>query len=761
MALTQRKLVAGFLVSVAGLLATGCGGSSTKPPATEVTSATVVSPNDRLEKAVKIASLHLKYKEYDNAEKVLQDVLSDPTVNGTAEAIALLEAIKAAKHADVVSAPPAGQSQSIPQPIAALPVVPSAPSTVVTVPVAPSGVGSNPAAPIGQPTAAPSTPVAKTSTPIEKPAEVVVVKDQAAQTAPFVKVPTTDAMIAKLEARLQFENESAVALEIYERFVVRHTLTSKQEKQFTPRLEKWKKLAGQKLVRWGTQWITPESAKQKKAEADELITQALELLKQQNFKEVAKALERASKIDANGIRADFILGLLNSGVAANHPPTADEHFRKVLARSPRHISALNNLALTEIKLGKFPEALIHFTQASEAAPQTPEINQNIGRLVKEATDKKLIVPGSVLPQFSKLYARLTDSGKTQPSDTNVGWLYMPLYLPENERKDRPSEDVSNDSNLVLCGSGSGFVIHPGYVLTNRHVVRNDEFGVADGLKILDPTDEKHKRELTATVVAISADYDIALVKCDAIKSPAIPLSISAPRRGTEILALGYPTPDFIGLGLKATRGIITGLPEEANEGMLLFDAEINGGNSGGPVLDKTGTAVGVATATFNIGVGGKYSGATPIAVAIPFVKTLLPNFANEPASTVEKGWPDIDAQVAPSTVMLLCYYRSVSIGLNQGSKEGGFKGKRKSSDLEDTNCSVCNGSSTRPCPQKGCIKGEVSIQEFFQAEVGLEGIRRKVNQSRYVKSRCPVCRGNARVDCGACSSGRDTSLSGR
>ena len=664
MARVQRRLVAGFLVSFAGLLGLGCGGPSTKPSATEVVSTTVVAPNDKLMKAVKIASLYLKYKEYDNAEKVLQDVLSDPTVSVTAEALALLEVIKAEKHADVASATPAEQPQSPPQPIATQPVVPSLPSTVAA-PGVPSGAVSNTAVPIGQPPAAPATPEMKPNTPVEKPAEVVVVEDKAAQEAPFVKVPATDEMIAKLEARLQFENEATVALEIYERFVARHALTTKQEKQFTPRLEKWKKLAGQKLVRWGTQWITPESAKQKKAEADELITQALELLKQQNFKEVAKLLERASKIDANGIRADFILGLLNSGVAANHPPTADEHFRKVLARSPRHISALNNLALTEIKLGKFPEALAHFTQASEAAPQTSEINQNLGRLIKEATAKKLIVPASVLPRFSKLYAGLADSGKSQPSDPSVGWLYMPLYLSENERKDTPAEEAGNTGDLVLIGGGSGFVVHPGYVLTNRHVVRDDEFGVFDGLRIMDPADQTNKRELPATVVAISADHDLALVKCVAIKSPAIPLSIAAPRRGTEILALGYPRFDLIGRGLKATRGIITALPEAANEGMLLFDAEVNGGNSGGPVLDKTGAAIGVATAKYNAAIVGNYSGGVPVATVIPFVKTILPGFVSEPMPSVEKGWPDIDAQVAPSTVLLLCYYRSVSVGLNQ------------------------------------------------------------------------------------------------
>lgn len=755
----SRMLAASACLAV--LLLSGCGGGSTPDPSTaeETEGVRTTTPKDQLDKAVKMATLHLKYKEYSQAEKVLQTALAEPGVADTEKALALLDFIKSEKQANEVPSPAVAQAE-VPRPSPTTPPATVAtPAKVDEEPVTTNNKpADNPVTPVEQPKVVPDTPAAAPNTEVERLANVIIVEDKAQQDAPVEKVPATDAMIAKIEETAREEYEAAAALKIYDRFVERHTLTPEQTKKLTPRLDKWKELAGKGLVRNGTQWVTPLAAKQSVEQADKLLEQAAALIKLNNFKDVRDILEKASRLDANGIQADFTLGLLNSGVGVNHPATAEEHFRRVLSRSPRHLSALNNLALTEIKLGKFQQALNHFTQAKEFAPRTPEINQNIGRLIKESSAKRIDVPDSLMTRFSKLYAELTTSGKVQPSDPNRGWLYMPMYLPENERKSRQTAEADNGGTLVLCGSGSGFVVHPGYVLTNRHVVRDDEFGIAEGLRIVDPLDAKHERELPAQVVAISADHDIALVKCDAIKALPVSLSTSVPRRGTEILALGYPKSDLIGRGLKATRGIVTSLPEAATDNMLMFDAEINGGNSGGPVLDKTGEAIGVATARYNVAVVGNYSAGIPSTVAIPFVKTLLPDFSSKPAAMIEKSWPDIDAQVGPSTVMLLCYYRSVSVGLAQASK-GGASAARQTS-LEDVSCSVCNGAAKHRCMNRGCAKGTISTKEIIQGVVGTTN-KKTLTQYQYVNSPCSVCSGTGQVDCEACSNGRDPNLKGR
>lgn len=696
--------------------------------------------NARVRKAVQLAQVHLKHKEYDQAEKLLLEALSEAAATETSDAIAALDAVKTAKSTS-------GKVIGIVAPNRG----PISPPQATQVPPHPFKAS----APV---TAVPAASVAIAPAPVQEPDEpaqqviVVEIPDEES----VEKVAATDAIIAELEAKARAAIQATSALRIYEKFLKRHTLTLAQEMKVNPQLEIWKDRAGKGLVRNGQAWVTAEIAQKNAEQSDQLIDQAIALLKVRDLKEATEALEKASRIDQNGIRADFMLGLMNSGVGASNPSTAEEHFRRVLNRSPRHISALNNMALTEIKLGKFAPALNHFTMASELAPRTPEVNQNLGRVVREASLKKLAVPDSLVTKFSKLYAEKTSSGRTQPSNPAMGWLYMPMYISENERQGKP--DTSGEDELVLNSGGTGFVVHPGFVLTNRHVVDDDEFGTADTVRVVDPTDQNHQRELGARIVALSADLDLALVKCSALKAPPVRLSSELPRRGSDVLALGYPKFDLIGRGLKATRGIVTGLPEAANENMLMFDVEVNSGNSGGPILDKSGTAIAIATVKFNGANVGNYSGGIPAASALPFVKQLILAVESAPVGTAaELNWPEIDELVGPSTVMVLCYRSAVAVALNQDPDKGdALKGQRSS--LHDASCSVCGGKGQLRCPNPKCVAGIMQVRQEYLVPVGNGELRTMVKRFRLVRDTCQACGGQSKIECGRCENGRDPSV---
>ena len=90
----HRIRVTLFLVCVAAL--SGCGAVASKPPATE--DATAVRPSEKFETAIKIATLYFNDKEYDRAEAALQAAFTDPSVTPTAEAKALLDAIRTARR---------------------------------------------------------------------------------------------------------------------------------------------------------------------------------------------------------------------------------------------------------------------------------------------------------------------------------------------------------------------------------------------------------------------------------------------------------------------------------------------------------------------------------------------------------------------------------------------------------------------------------------------------------------------------------------
>lgn len=159
------------------------------------------------------------------------------------------------------------------------------------------------------------------------------------------------------------------------------------------------------------------------------------------------------------------------------------------------------------------------------------------------------------------------------------------------------------------GHGSGFIFHPsGFVLTNHHVVEG-----ATEITVLLPD----RRRFRATVVdyirrvdfacppRVETWIDAAILKIEGEGFPVIPLGDSDTlRQGQEILVMGYPG----GVGIdevSVTRGIVGAV----RAGWLQTDAVMLPGNSGGPVLDRGGRVVGLAT--FGTGMFLRIGGIVP------------------------------------------------------------------------------------------------------------------------------------------------------
>jgi len=152
---------------------------------------------------------------------------------------------------------------------------------------------------------------------------------------------------------------------------------------------------------------------------------------------------------------------------------------------------------------------------------------------------------------------------------------------------------------TATGVGSGIVITAdGFVLTNRHVV---EGSTSLKVTLADGTD------YPATVVKVSSDQDLALVKVDATGlSPAKLGQSSAVAVGQTAIAIGSPLGTFTET---VTKGIVSALDREIQvrdeqtgrpvtlSGLIQTDAAINPGNSGGPLLNAAGEVIGVNTAT--------------------------------------------------------------------------------------------------------------------------------------------------------------------
>ena len=137
-------------------------------------------------------------------------------------------------------------------------------------------------------------------------------------------------------------------------------------------------------------------------------------------------------------------------------------------------------------------------------------------------------------------------------------------------------------------SGSAFVIgSDGYLATCAHVV-----GEAKKVEVV-----LGGRVLSATVVEVNPVLDVALLKVDASNLTPIPLADSSKvLQGKKISAFGFPLSSVLGEKLKVTSGIVSGFVENVGGCRnLQFDAKVNPGNSGGPMVDESGNCVGIVT----------------------------------------------------------------------------------------------------------------------------------------------------------------------
>jgi serine protease Do len=162
-----------------------------------------------------------------------------------------------------------------------------------------------------------------------------------------------------------------------------------------------------------------------------------------------------------------------------------------------------------------------------------------------------------------------------------------------------------DTSVVVGrqkSTGSGFVIDPdGYIMTNAHVVSGAQrvqivlpSANADGS--LATALSSKTNILPARIVGITTEIDLALLKVDGVKLPALPLATyTKVRQGETVFAFGSPG----GLRNTLTHGMVSAVARQTDpDSPLIYvqtDAPINPGNSGGPLVNIQGEVVGVNT----------------------------------------------------------------------------------------------------------------------------------------------------------------------
>jgi len=161
------------------------------------------------------------------------------------------------------------------------------------------------------------------------------------------------------------------------------------------------------------------------------------------------------------------------------------------------------------------------------------------------------------------------------------------------------ESKSSVANGPDQGSlGTGIVIDEGGdILTALHVVANSsaiELIYADGSKS------------TGQVITKQPQNDIAVVKPDQPPALLVPAILGNPRAmhiGDEAYVVGNP----YGLYSSMSAGVISGFDRSFQptgtdiklQGLIQIDAAVNPGNSGGPLLNRSGEVIGIVEGLVN------------------------------------------------------------------------------------------------------------------------------------------------------------------
>ncbi len=197
-----------------------------------------------------------------------------------------------------------------------------------------------------------------------------------------------------------------------------------------------------------------------------------------------------------------------------------------------------------------------------------------------------------------------------------------LTVPEIVQKVTPSVVGITATTPLGTATGSGIIMtDDGYIITNAHVVED-----ATAVSVL-LSDES---EYNAAVIGADYRTDIAVLKINSDKklTAAEFGSSDALVVGELAIVIGNPLGfDFYG---SVTSGIISGLNreltiEDKTLNLIQTDAAINGGNSGGPLVNSYGQVVGISSARVSTTVAEGMGFAIPINEAIPIIDDLIKN----------------------------------------------------------------------------------------------------------------------------------------
>lgn len=245
-----------------------------------------------------------------------------------------------------------------------------------------------------------------------------------------------------------------------------------------------------------------------------------------------------------------------------------------------------------------------------------------GRVVQTLTNGASV---TVLDRFSFrgrtwVYIRRYEDGAP------IGWVYRD-YLDCNVQQHPPGRQEAASSEPAPSqqqassseSSGTGFFVAPTYVLTNNHVI--NDCG-RNPIQVSYPD----RRPERAFISGRDETNDLALLKTE-LPNLGIASFRFGPRVGEQVAAYGFPLSGLLSSSGNFTLGDVTSLAGLGDDTRVLqTSTPVQPGNSGGPLLDMSGSVVGVIEFQLNALMMIKATSAVPQNVNFAIQTPIVMNF---------------------------------------------------------------------------------------------------------------------------------------
>jgi len=202
-------------------------------------------------------------------------------------------------------------------------------------------------------------------------------------------------------------------------------------------------------------------------------------------------------------------------------------------------------------------------------------------------------------QVEAMVKRVLEKQDAPPTAADAYEKILPSVVAVRAMADDGEEGTKGmETGKAEWQRGTGVVIvESGIILTNLHVV-------AGARRVFVTFSDGHDSE--AEMIGQRAEHDLAVLQAKILPDDIMPATMRSTgglKPGDPVVAVGFP----FGIGPSASYGVISGLKRDyvSPEGkrmlsnLIQFDAAVNPGNSGGPLVTLDGEVVGIVTGLLN------------------------------------------------------------------------------------------------------------------------------------------------------------------